>query len=193
MWELEPVSTTTPLLSEWPTRRLLIFSVARILLAIVLVMLFYAVVPDSPNSKLGNWAIIVVGACIFVAVLFWQVREVSQSPRPVVRAVEALGICVSLFLVLFASQYVAESLSSASAFSEPLTKFSALYYTVTVFSTVGFGDITPVSTVARSLTMCQMFGNLIVLGLGVRVLTSVAQERLQEHRLASERPPDPDA
>ena len=30
--------------------------------------------------------------------------------------------------------------------------------------------------------MCQMFGNLIVLGVGVRVLTSVAQERLQKKR-----------
>ena len=60
-----------------------------------------------------------------------------------------------MFLILFASQYVAESGTTAGSFSEPLDKFSALYYTVTVFSTVGFGDITPVSDVARSLTMAR--------------------------------------
>ena len=109
----------------------------------------------------------------------------TQSLRPVMRAIEALGICVTLFLILFASQYVAESLTTGSSFSEPLSKFTALYYTVTVFSTVGFGDITPVSNVARALTMCQMFGNLIVLGVGVRVLTSVAQERLRASSAAA--------
>ena len=82
--------------------------------------------------------------------MYWQVGEVSQAPRPVLRAIEALGICVTLFLTVFASQYVAESLASGSAFSEPLSRFSALYYTVTVFSTVGFGDITPVSNLARA-------------------------------------------
>ncbi len=99
-----------------------------------------------------------------------------------------MGICVTLFLTLFASQYLAESLTGGSSFSEPLSKFTALYYTVTVFSTVGFGDITPVSNLARALTMCQMFGNLIVLGIGVRVLTSVAQESLEKKRRTGEGP-----
>ena len=98
---------------------------------------------------------------------------------------------MSLFLVLFASQYVAESLAGSSAFSEPLDKFSSLYYTTTVFSTVGFGDITPVSNVARALTMAQMIGNIIVLGVGFRILTSVAREGLERQRLAAAAPSEP--
>ena len=105
-----------------------------------------------------------------------------------VRAIEALAICVTLFLSLFASQYVAESLADGSAFSQPLDKFSALYDTTTVFSTVGFGDITPVSDVARALTMAQMIGNIIVLGVGFRILTSVAREGLERKRLAARCP-----
>ena len=147
------MTTSGPLFGSWPTRRLVIFSLARILLAIVLVLGLYALLPDTPNSELGNWLIIVGGTSVFLLVLYWQVREVTRSPRPVVRAIEALAICVTLFLSLFASQYVAESLADGSAFSQPLDKFSALYYTTTVFSTVGFGDITPVSDVARALTM----------------------------------------
>ena len=38
---------------------------------------------------------------------------------------------------------------SASNFSEPLTRTGALYFTVTVFSTVGFGDITAKTEAAR--------------------------------------------
>jgi voltage-gated potassium channel len=50
-----------------------------------------------------------------------------------------------------------------------------LYFTVTVFSTVGFGDIFPASEAARLLVTAQMILNLIVLGLGVRLIVGAAQ------------------
>jgi hypothetical protein len=42
--------------------------------------------------------------------------------------------------------------------AEPLSRTDALYYTITVFSTVGFGDITPRADLARIVTMVQMGG-----------------------------------
>jgi Ion channel len=39
-----------------------------------------------------------------------------------------------------------------------------------VFSTVGFGDITPVADAARVTTMIQMLGDLLVVGLVLRVM-----------------------
>jgi alkylation response protein AidB-like acyl-CoA dehydrogenase len=53
--------------------------------------------------------------------------------------------------------------------------FAALYFALTVLSTVGFGDITPVGTVARGLTMVQMTLDLVLLGVAVRVITGAAQ------------------
>ena len=52
---------------------------------------------------------------------------------------------VPLFLLLFASTYFLMERASAASFTQPLTRTDALYFTVTVFSTVGFGDISPKS------------------------------------------------
>ena len=47
---------------------------------------------------------------------------------------------------------------------------NALYFTVTVFATVGFGDITAQTATARLLVTGQMITDLIILGLGARVI-----------------------
>ena len=45
-----------------------------------------------------------------------------------------------------------------------------------MFSTVGFGDITPVDTPARVTTMVQMLGDLVVVGLVLRVMLGAVKE-----------------
>jgi hypothetical protein len=60
--------------------------------------------------------------------------------------------------------------ASAAAFTQPLTKTDALYFTVTVFSTVGFGDITAKSEIARVVVIIQMLGDLALLAVGARLL-----------------------
>ncbi|MBM9466022.1 potassium channel family protein [Nakamurella leprariae] len=46
----------------------------------------------------------------------------------------------------------------------------ALYFSVTVFATVGFGDMTPESGAIRLLVSVQMLLNLVVLGVVFRVV-----------------------
>ncbi len=65
--------------------------------------------------------------------------------------------------------------NSAASFTEPMTRTDALYFTVTVFTTVGFGDISPKSETARVVLMVQMFADLALLGTGVRVLFGAVQ------------------
>ena len=57
----------------------------------------------------------------------------------------------------------------------------ALYLTVTVFSTVGFGDISAASQPGRILVTIQMILNLIVLGAGVRLLTGAVKRGRDSH------------
>ena len=59
---------------------------------------------------------------------------------------------------------------SASNFGQKLTHTDALYFTVTVFTTVGFGDITAKSEGARLLVTAQMIADLIVLGVGAKII-----------------------
>ena len=55
-----------------------------------------------------------------------------------------------------------------------------LYFTVTVFATVGFGDISPASQAARLLVMLQMILNLLVLGVGIQVFLGAVQRSRQD-------------
>jgi hypothetical protein len=50
-----------------------------------------------------------------------------------------------------------------------------MYFTVTVFTTVGFGDITATSQLARALVTVQMLLDLIVIGLVIRVFFGAVQ------------------
>jgi cell division GTPase FtsZ len=77
---------------------------------------------------------------------------------------------VPLFLLLFAGTYVALGHTSANNFSQHMTHTNALYFTVTVFATVGFGDITATAATPRLVVTAQMIVDLIVLGIGVKVI-----------------------
>ena len=56
------------------------------------------------------------------------------------------------------------------AFTQPMTRLDSLYFTVTVLTTVGFGDISARSELARAIVMMQMVADLALIGLVVRVL-----------------------
>jgi voltage-gated potassium channel len=71
---------------------------------------------------------------------------------------------------LFASAYFILSLDDPSTFTEPLTRSDAVYLTVTIFATVGFGDISAQTETARLLVTAQMLLDLVVLGLGIQVI-----------------------
>jgi hypothetical protein len=64
---------------------------------------------------------------------------------------------------------------SASNFSEPMTRTDALYFTVTVFATVGFGDITAKTEVARALVTGQMVAGIVVVGIGARLIVDAVK------------------
>ena len=69
---------------------------------------------------------------------------------------------------------------SAGNFTEPLTRTDALYFTVTVFSTVGFGDITAKTEAARLVVTGQMIADLVVIGLGLKVIVGAVKRGRQQ-------------
>jgi voltage-gated potassium channel len=73
---------------------------------------------------------------IFAGITVWQVRTITGSRYPGLRAAQALGLVLPLYLLVFASTYYVMQRASAANFSQPLTRTDALYFTVTVFSTM---------------------------------------------------------
>ena len=156
--------------------RIVTVSVIRALLsASVLVALYYVLPLDGRGSGLSEIARIALGALLFLGLMTWNVKAITQSDNPGLRALEGLMVVVPLFILLFASTYYIISNSDHSQFTEALSRSDALYFTVTIFATVGFGDISPKSEAARLLTSGQMILDLIILGLGVRIILEAVQ------------------
>jgi voltage-gated potassium channel len=151
-------------------RTLLIIVVAWV----VLIGLFY-VVPAGPDSATWDAIRLVIGLALFALVLAWQASHVVSSELPELRAAQSLGVILPLFLVLFSSIYLSLSDASRHSFSESLDHTRALYFTITVFSTVGFGDITPTTDSARIVVSAQMLLDLVIIGVVVRFLFNAAK------------------
>jgi voltage-gated potassium channel len=144
------------------------------LVAVVIVLAFF-LLPMTSTLAVGTILTLVGGLAVVALVLAWHVRMILVAPYPAARAVSALVVTVPLFLVVFATIYYLMSTSDESQFSEPLTRMDALYYTVTVFATVGFGDITSVSQTARTVTTLQMMAGLTLVGVIARVVVGAVQ------------------
>ena len=116
-----------------------------------------------------------LGLIVFVALMAWQLRAITNAGLPGLRALEGLFLAVPLFLLLFAATYYLLGEGNPSSFTAPITRTDALYFTVTIFSTVGFGDISPKTETARLITTGQMFLDLVILGAGVRIILGAVQ------------------
>ena len=90
-----------------------------------------------------------------------------------------------LLLVLFAAAYYLMSRSDTGNFNEALDRLDSLYFTVTVFTTTGFGDIAATAPLTRSTVTAQMVVDLIVIGLGIRAILGAV--RIGRERHASDR------
>ena len=159
-------------------RRLVYGAVLRgLLTATVLVVLYYAL----PFRLFNSVTVLrfLAGLLICIGVTAWQVKTITGSRYPGLKAAQALGLIFPLYLLVFASTYYVMERTSAANFGQPLTRTDALYFTVTVFSTVGFGDIVPRSEPARIVVIFQMLGDLAVLGFGVRILLEAVRRGRQ--------------
>lgn len=144
-------------------------------------VVLFGVYFETPNRHLTHAAPffrLLVGLLFVGGVIAWQGWRISTGPIPELRALEALSTILPVFLLVFATVYLSTSTSDPQAFTQPLNHVGALYFSVTVFSTVGFGDITPVSDTMRLLVALQMLLDLLFLGAVVRLLFSRAQSAL---------------
>jgi voltage-gated potassium channel len=174
----EDMMTTAPVpaLSAAERRRRLAIGLLRALAITVVLGAAYYLLPLDRLSSVPMWLLLAVGLLALAAVAALQVRAVIRSRHPAVQAVEALAATAPLFLLLFAAAYFLMAQVDPNHFNvETLTRTDSLYFTVTIFATVGFGDITAASGAARILVTTQMILDLIVLGLGIRIFVSAVE------------------
>jgi hypothetical protein len=172
-------------------RRLIAVALLRSLATAVVLVALYYLLPLDRLTSVPLGVLLAIGLVVLLAVSAWQVRTIISAKYPAVRAIEALATTVPLFLLLFAAAYFVMAKTSPASFSDPLTRTDAFYFTVTIFSTVGFGDITAVSESARLVVTAQMILDLLILGLGIRVFIGAVQRGRQRAQPDSADPGSP--
>ncbi|AZM89826.1 MULTISPECIES: potassium channel family protein [Streptomyces] len=143
-----------------------------------LVTYLYYVAPLDYGFGVVAVAALAAGLLVFGCLIVWQVKAIARSAHPRLRVLEALGTAVPLFLMLFSAAYFLLSGDRPGSFSEALSRTDALYFTVTVFATVGFGDIVPADGTGRALVTAQMVADLIMVGLVAKVLFGAVETGL---------------
>ena len=162
-----------------PPRRAIVRAVLRAAGSTTALVAIYYLLPLDHTSRWADVTILAIGLVALIGLVVFQVRWILRSRFPGLRGVEALATSIPLFLLLFAATYVVLAAISAGNFSEPLTRTDALYFTVTVFSTVGFGDITAKTEAARLVVTGQMIADLVTLGLAVKVIVGAVKQGRQ--------------
>jgi voltage-gated potassium channel len=163
--------------TDHSTRRVFLAGMLRATAAGAAVLLAYFLLPLDRLADVSVFIVLPVALVGFGAVITLEVRAILRATYPAARAVEALVRDVALFLVLFASTYFVMGTAHHEWFSERLSRLDAIYFAVTVFSTVGFGDITGTSPQARAAVTIQMAADLVVVGFGLRIIMGALQER----------------
>jgi hypothetical protein len=159
-------------------------------IATMLVVVYYTLPFDGRLDGPGL-LLLPIGLCGLCVLTWYAVASIIRSPTPRARAIEVLATVVPLFVILFASTYYVMTKHNTASFSTISDRTDSLYFTVTVFSTVGFGDIVPISQPARILVTIQMVGDLVLIGAGVRILSGAVRLGMGRRSRDADRPAEP--
>jgi voltage-gated potassium channel len=157
-------------------------AILRMLAVTVIVVAAYFLLPFD-HGFAGEAVIgLVVGLAAVVVLIGWECWRITGSDYPTLRGVEALALIVPLYILLFATAYFLMERANRASFGSPLSKIDAMYYSATVFTTVGFGDITAKTQTARVVVTIQMMLDLVFVGLVVRLGINAVKIGLRRHQ-----------
>jgi hypothetical protein len=125
--------------------------------------------------------VLVIGvAGLLIPLSVHQARRVLHSDYPLLEAVRCLTSGLVLLVVSFSASYFVLGTEYENQIDGIETKLDALYYTVTVLATVGFGDIAATGQVARAFVTAQMVINFAILAVALRLVSWALKERGNE-------------
>jgi len=162
-------------------RRLVAAATLRTIATIALVVAAYFLVPMDHGMDAATVAELVLAVLVLAAIIALQVRQIVRSEHPTLRGVEALAFTIPVFVLLFATTYFLMAHAQSTSFGEHLSRTDAMYFSTTVFTTVGFGDITAKTQAARLVVTSQMFLDLVILGLVGRLIVNAIKIGQRRH------------
>ena len=164
--------------SRW---KAIALSTLRVAIGLGFIWWLYSLVPKDVDERIFiPGALLLAGMAIYIWFVKKEIERILGSRYPEVLAVEGLILSAALFLVIFATIYLAIDGLNPGSFTEPLSHLSSHYLTLTILSTVGCGDITAVTDQARLAVMIQMALTLGFLAVTIRVFSWATKRALAQ-------------
>ncbi len=160
------------------------------------ILALYMWLPE-PTGDDPPWLVftaIVVVATVYCFAGVWALFRIQKARHPAATGITVLAVMITAIVAIFAMAYLALSIDNPGNFNVPLDKISALYFTMTILTTVGFGDIHAQTHAAMIAVMMQMVLSLtLVTTLGkVLIETSRRATRKRMAALSDPRPAQAD-
>jgi len=164
-------------------------------LFLVLLTTGYYIVPlrfDWSDSWTIGRLLVSLLALVLLGVVFrYQIARTNQVLPLRFRRIQWLLTALYTLVLLFALLYAFTAAWAPSQFEAIHDRTDALYFSVTLVATVGFGDIHPTGTVGQLMATVHMLFNLIYLGTALRLLTGdvARQPNLTDEQEKTDDPP----
>lgn len=157
------------------------------MLVVAAMIVGYLLLPE-PTGEDPPWLVFVtiaVVTVVYTMAAVWALLRINRSSHPLRTGFILLTVMVTAMVVIFSLAYLSLSIDNPANFNVPLDKVDSLYFTMTILSTVGFGDITAVTNSARVAVMIQMVVGLTLITALARVLVEAARHA-QRRKMAED-------
>lgn len=137
------------------------------LLAVVTATGVYFALPLGVFGETATWAfagVFAAGMLLVAVAIARQVRHYRSGSTAVTGLITALCLAV----LFFASVYFGLSAHRPAEIAQLRTELDALYFALSITSTVGFGDVHATGQLARAAVSAHLGFNLLFLGAAVR-------------------------
>jgi hypothetical protein len=143
---------------------------------IVLSTLVYFLIPSRVGGHLGNWAFVVAftgGLVVVSGVILGQLRRYGRARSRTNASIAGLVLALYVSVLFFAKVYDSLAVSRPGALVGLGTKIDALYFSLAIASTTGFGDVHAVGQLARMVVIVQMAFNVGFLGVALAAVRRI--------------------
>lgn len=148
----------------------------------------YVLAPEPEGDDAVGQVIVVavLGLACYAALTVWAAQQLSRAQHPILMGSIIVTMMATVVVFGYSWTYLGMSINDPGSFTQPLSKTSAVYFTVTVLATVGFGDITATTDTTRLIVTSQMLLGLTLITVGIRLIAQSARTAAEVKRRVPE-------
>lgn len=146
--------------TEFTTRKIVIYAALNVVLVLVL---FLDSIPyfNQFLSTAGRWCFITIASLVICASLYLILEfaiSIPDSKADFVRITGSSILVIFAIILAYANMYhqLYRIFKTAAFSGETLTAGDFIFFSITTFTTTGYGDISPINPVANGATASEM-------------------------------------